>query len=155
MGHMAEVARRTQSLRDGELKVTGQIPYALDVDLPGLTYARCVRSPYAHARIVRIDATRARTVPGVVFVLTRDDLTDELFPYYGAAFKDQPIVAIDKARHVGDIVAAVVADSSDVAAEAAELVEVEYEELPAVFDAVEALQPGAPLVHEVISGYEK
>src|SRR2546430_10792393 len=113
MGRMAEVALRTQSQRDGELKVTGQIPYALNVDLPGLTYARCVRSPYAHARIVRIDASRARAVPGVVCVLTRDDLTPDLFPYYGAAFNDQPIVAMDKARHVGDIVAAVVAETPD------------------------------------------
>jgi len=152
---MVEVARRTQRQRDGELKVMGQIPFALDVELPGMTFARCVRSPYAHARIVSIDATRARAVPGVVLVLTRDDLTDDLGHYYGAAFKDQPIVAIDKARHVGDIVAAVVADSQDAAAEAAELVEVEYEELPAVFDAVEALKPGAPLVHETISQYEK
>jgi CO/xanthine dehydrogenase Mo-binding subunit len=152
---MVEVAPRTQRQRDGELKVTGRIPYALDVDLAGMAFARCVRSPYAHARIVSINRTQALAVPGVVLVLTRDDLTDDLFPYYGAAFKDQPIVAIDKARHVGDVVAAVVADSPDAAAEAAGLVEVEYEELPAVFDVVEALQPGAPIVHEKISDYEK
>src|SRR5579884_2406366 len=139
--------------RDAEQKVTGQIPYALNVELPGMTYARCVRSPLAHARILRVDASRALALPGVVTVLTRDDLTDgRLFPYYGAAIKDQPIVAIDKARHVGDIVAAVVAEDPDTAAEAAQLVDVEYEELPAVFDPVEALQPGAPLVHEQIVG---
>src|SRR5438105_3953666 len=143
----------TQRFRDGEMKVTGQIPYALNVEVPGMTHARCVRSPYAHARIISIDASRALALPGVVTVLTRDDLTDErLFPYYGAAIKDQPIVAIDKVRHVGDVVAAVVAEDVDTAAEAARLVEVEYEELPAVFDAVEALQPDAPLVHEQIVG---
>ena len=151
---MVDIAPRTQRERDGELKVTGQIPYALDVELPEMAHARCVRSPYAHARILSIDTSRAVGVPGVVLVLTRDDLTDELFPYYGAAIKDQPIVALDKVRHVGDIVAAVVAENPDAAAEAAELVEVEYEELPAVFDAVEALKPDAPLVHERISGYD-
>ncbi len=141
--------------RDAEQKVTGQIPYALNVSLPGMAYARCVRSPYAHARIVSIDTSRAEALPGVVHVLTRDDLADErLFPYYGAAIKDQPIVAIDKARHVGDVVAAVVADDPETAARAVELVEVEYEELPAVFDPVEALAPGAPLVHDRISAYE-
>ena len=140
--------------RDAVEKVTGQIPYALNVTLPGMTYARCVRSPYAHARIVAVDASRALSLPGVVCALTRDDLTDgRLFPYYGAAIKDQPIVAIDKARHVGDVVAAVVAEDPETAAEAAALVDVEYEELPAVFDPVEALRPGAPLVHEQIVGH--
>ncbi|HEY7060455.1 MAG TPA: xanthine dehydrogenase family protein molybdopterin-binding subunit [Chloroflexota bacterium] len=149
------MAATTVRQRDAEQKVTGQIPYALNVALPGMAYARCVRSPYAHARIVAIDASRARALPGVVCVLTRDDLADErLFPYYGAAIKDQPIVAIDKARHVGDVVAAVVADDPDTAARAVELVGVEYEELPAVYDAVEALAPGAPLVHDRISAYE-
>ncbi|HWP28453.1 MAG TPA: xanthine dehydrogenase family protein molybdopterin-binding subunit [Chloroflexota bacterium] len=139
--------------RDAEQKVTGQVPYALNVELPGMTYARCVRSPLPHARILRVDATRALALPGVVTVLTRDDLTDgRLFPYYGAAIKDQPIVAIDKARHVGDVVAAVVAEDAETAAAAVELVDVTYEELPAVFDPVEALQPGAPLVHEQIVG---
>ncbi len=141
--------------KDAEQKVTGQIPYALNVELPRMGYARCVRSPHAHARILRVDASRAAALPGVITVLTRDDLADDhLFPYYGAAIKDQPIVAIDKARHVGDVVAAVVAEDADTAAAAVELVEVEYEELPAVFDAVEALQPGAPLVHEHVSAYE-
>jgi CO/xanthine dehydrogenase Mo-binding subunit len=147
--------RPRQALIDADLKVTGQVLYALNVELPGMTYARCVRSPYPHARIVRIDAARAEALPGVVTVLTRDDLTDgRLFPYYGAALKDQPIVAIDKARHVGDVVAAVVAETPDIAAAAAELVEVEYEELPAVYDPLEALKPGAPLVHEDVSRYE-
>ena len=144
----------TQQKKDGTLKVTGQIAYALNVDIPGMVHARCVRSPYAHARILNVDASRALALPGVVAVLTRDDLSeDKLFPYYGAAIKDQPIVAIDKVRHVGDVVAAVVAETPDIAAEAIELVEVEYEELPAVFDAVEALLPGAPLVHEQIVGH--
>src|SRR4051794_22106259 len=143
----------TQQKRDNTQKVTGQIPYALNFEVAGMLHARCVRSPYAHARIVSVDASRALAYPGVVTVLTREDLTeDKLFPYYGAAIKDQPIVAIDKARHVGDVVAAVVAETPDAAAAAIDLVEVEYEELPAVFDAVEALKPDAPLVHDQIVG---
>src|SRR6266540_3290642 len=123
---MAQAAApTTQRQRDGRAKVSGQIPYALNVDLPGMVHARCVRSPYAHARIVSVDASRALAMPGVVAVLTRDDLTDErLFPYYGAAIKDQPIVAIDKVRHVGDIVADLVAETADAAGEAIDLVEV-------------------------------
>ncbi|HZT06734.1 MAG TPA: xanthine dehydrogenase family protein molybdopterin-binding subunit [Chloroflexota bacterium] len=147
-------AQMTQRDRDAVMKVTAQIPYALNVELPGMLHARCVRSPYPHARIVRVDASRALAHPGVVAALTRDDLSDgRLFPYYGAAIKDQPIVAIDKARHVGDVVAAIVAETPDAAADAIDLVEVEYEELPAVFDAVEALKPDAPLVHEQIVGH--
>jgi CO/xanthine dehydrogenase Mo-binding subunit len=139
--------------QDAEAKVTGQIPYVLNLDLPGLAHARCVRSPHAHARIVRVDATAALAQRGVLTALTRDDLGAlGLAPYFGPAIKDQPVVAIEKARYVGDIVAAVVAEDADTAALAAELVAVEYEELPAVFDAREAMQPGAPLVHEQIVG---
>src|SRR3954469_9934867 len=142
---MVETPVRAQRLGDAEQKVTGQVPYTLNINLPGMVHARCVRSPYAHARIISVDASRALALPGVVGVLTRDDLTDgHLFPYYGAAVKDQPIVAIDKARHVGDVVAAVIAESVEIAGEALQLIDVEYEELPAVFDAVEALEPGAP-----------
>src|SRR5438552_13576063 len=108
----------TQQFRDAELKVAGQIPYALNVDLPGLAHARCVRSPYAHARILKIDTSSAEALEGVVCVLTRADIQDgSIFPYYGAAIKDQPIVAIDKARHVGDVIAAVVAETPEIASE--------------------------------------
>src|SRR5439155_1427435 len=87
---------------------------------------------------------------------TRAEIQDgSICPYYGAAIKDQAIVAIDKARHVGDVIAAVVAETPEIASEAAALVEVDYEELPAVFDALKALQPNAPLVHEqIVDHYE-
>src|SRR5436309_3019388 len=115
---------QTQQQTDAELKVAGQIPYVLNLDLPGLAHAACVRSPLAHARIVSIDTSKAKALPGVVCVLTRDDLRDpSLNPYYGAAIKDQPVVAIEKVRHVGDVVAAVVAEDAATAAEAAALVE--------------------------------
>jgi CO/xanthine dehydrogenase Mo-binding subunit len=139
--------------QDAEQKVTGQLPFVLNLALPGMAHVRCVRSPLPHARIVHVDASRALALPGVVAVLTRDDLADPaLFPYYGPAIKDQPIVAVEKARYVGDVVAAVLAETPDVAAAAVPLVSVEYDELPAVFDAVDALAPGAPLVHEQIVG---
>ena len=80
-------------------------------------------------------------------VLTRDDLHD-IHPYYGSLFRDQPIVAIDKVRHVGDVVAAVAAEERDVAEEALDLIEVDYEPLPAVFDPLQAMQPDAPKVHD-------
>ena len=147
---MAAASVRDEDARE---KVTGQVPYVLNLTLPGLAHVRCVRSPLAHARIRRVDASGALALPGVLAVLTRDDLADPaLAPHYGPAIKDQPIVAIEKARFVGDVVAAVLAETLDVATAAAALIDVEYDELPAVLDAADALQPGAPLVHEQIVG---
>src|SRR4051812_48151091 len=108
------------NLRDQDAwqKVTGQLPYALNVTFPGLAHASCVRSPLAHARVLRVDPARALALPGVIAVLTRDDLVDgRLAPYYGPAIKDQPIVAMDKVRFVGDVVAAVLAEDARTAAE--------------------------------------
>jgi CO/xanthine dehydrogenase Mo-binding subunit len=137
-------------LVDARARVTGDVDYALNLELPGLLHARFLRSPYAHARLIRVDTSRAEQLPGVVSVLSRNDLVDQerLFPYYGAVIRDQTPVALDKVRFVGDPVAAVAATSEDIAAAALALIEVEYEELPAVFDPEEALAPGAPLVHE-------
>jgi CO/xanthine dehydrogenase Mo-binding subunit len=111
-----------------------------------MLHAKALRSTYPHARLLRVDAGKAARLPGVV-VLTRDDLAG-MDPYYGPVVRDQPIVAIDKVRFVGDVVAAVAAEEKDLAEEALELIEVEYEPLPAVFDPVEAMQPGAPIIHE-------
>ncbi len=131
---------------DGPAKVSGTAQYTADIELPGLLYARVLRSPYPHARVLRVDSSRAEHLPGVV-ALTRDDLHD-VHPYYGSLYRDQPIVAVDKVRHVGDVVAAVAAEERDVAEEALDLIEVDYEPLPAVFDPLEAMRPDAPLVHE-------
>ena len=134
---------------DGYEKVTGTVGYTVNLELPGMLHGKILRSPMPHAKLVRIDASKAEALPGVIAVLTRDDLLSwDIDPYYGPVFLDQPIVAIDKVRYVGDPVAAVAAVSEEVAEEALELIEVEYEELPAVFDPVEAAQPGAPLVHD-------
>ncbi|HEY2918752.1 MAG TPA: xanthine dehydrogenase family protein molybdopterin-binding subunit, partial [Candidatus Binatia bacterium] len=109
--------------------------------------ARILRSPVAHAKLVKIDASKAKEVPGVLATLTRDDIQG--FNYqYGATYKDQSIVAMDKVRYVGDPVAAVLADDPAIAEEALELIEVEYEELPKVTNIEEATAPSAPLVHD-------
>ncbi len=132
---------------DGLAKVTGSAQYTADIDLPRMLYTRVLRSTLPHARILRIDASKAEKLPGVVAVLTRDDLKD-MDPYYGPVVKDQPIVAIDKVRYVGDVVAAVAAEERDIAEEALDLIDVEYEPLPSAVDPVEATEPAAPVIHE-------
>jgi CO/xanthine dehydrogenase Mo-binding subunit len=137
---------------DYEAKVTGRASYLGDMKVPGMCHGKILRGPYPHARILRIDPSKALRVPGVVAVLTRDDiLKDEgIDPYYGPVFKDQTIVAVEKVRHVGDPVAAVAAWEPEAAEEALQRIEVEYEELPAVVDVDEALKKSAPLVHETV-----
>src|SRR5438552_16315258 len=132
---------------DGIEKVTGKAVYAGDIELPGMAYAKILRSPMAHAKLVKVDASKAANLTGVVAVLTRDDIKD-LNYRYGATYKDQSIVAVDKVRYVGDPVAAVLADDPATAEQALELIEVEYEELPKVTNIEEATAPGAALVHE-------
>ena len=148
---LADIGKTVRRL-DYETKVTGRAQYLADMSVPGMCHGKILRSPYPHARIKKIDVSNARKMPGVVAVLTRDDiLHDEgIEPYYGPVFKDQTIVAVDKVRHVGDPVAAVAAVTMDAAEEALRLIEVDYEELPAVLDVKEAMAPGATLVHESV-----
>jgi len=131
---------------DGPAKISGQAQYTADVELPGMVYAKVLRSMYPHARLVRVDAHKAEKLSGVAAVLTRDDLKG-LNPYFGPVVKDQPVVAIDRVRYVGDVIAAVAAKERDIAEEALDLIEVEYEPLPAVFDPAEAIKAGAPILH--------
>jgi CO/xanthine dehydrogenase Mo-binding subunit len=130
----------------GLAKVTGAVNYAPDLVLPRMLYAKALRSPYAHADLLRVDASKAEKLPGVAAVITRDDLTG-LSPYFGPVVDDQPVVATDRVRHVGEVVALVAAESREIAEESLELIEVEYRELPAVFDLLEAVKPGAPVLH--------
>ncbi len=132
---------------DGNAKVSGSAQYTADIELPGMLHARALRSPHPHAKLVSVDVSKAAALPGVIAVVTRDDL-EGLNPYYGAVVEDQPVLAIERVRCVGDIVAAVAAEEREIAEEAVELIEVEYEPLPAVFDVVEAAAPGAPIIHE-------
>jgi carbon-monoxide dehydrogenase large subunit len=126
-------------------KVTGAVSYAVNIEFPGQLCAKGLRSPYPHARLLRIDAARAAALPGVRAVVTRDDLAG-LHPCFGTGVEDQPVVVIDKARYAGDIVAAVAADSREIAEEALALIETDYEELPAVTDILAAAKPDAPIV---------
>jgi len=133
--------------RDGRVKVTGKAQYVADLRLIGMAYAKVLRSPYAHAKIVSIDKSRAEAHPGVHCVVTGYDL-DGLNPYYGHAVKDHPLLATEKVRYAGEPVAAVVAVDERTAFEALELIDVKYQELKAVFTPEEAMAEDAPLLHE-------
>ena len=133
---------------ESQQKVTGRAEYVHNLRLPGMLYGKIFRASVAHGRIRRIDVSAAQAVGGVYRVVTSDDIRTLLpEPYYGPAFHDQPILAIDKVRHVGEPVAVVLASDPHVAEEAAHLIVAEYEELPAVFDEVEAMTSKA-IVHE-------
>ncbi|MFQ5859530.1 MAG: xanthine dehydrogenase family protein molybdopterin-binding subunit, partial [Anaerolineae bacterium] len=136
--------------RDATQKVTGQVLHVGNIEMPGLLHVAVLRSPYPHARIARIEKSRAEALDGVVAVLTGADIAamPGIDPYFGPAFRDQPILAIDRVLHVGDPVVAVAAEDRRLAEDAIQLVEVDYESLPAVFDVLEATNPGTPLVHE-------
>jgi CO/xanthine dehydrogenase Mo-binding subunit len=148
---MMDIGKSVRRL-DYESKITGRALYLADMHMPGMCHGKILRSPYPHARIKRIDASKALKVAGVMAVLTRDDiLHDEgIEPFYGPVFKDQTIVATEKVRHVGDPVAAVAALTTDAAEEALALIEVDYEELPAVLDIHDALSSTATLVHDSV-----
>src|ERR1044071_2577563 len=137
---------RAERRSDGEEKVTGRALYTVDVNLPGMAHGKILRSPYAHARLRKVDASRAEKMPGVFAVITRDD--QERLAMFGAAYKDQTIVAVDKVRYAGDPVAAVAAIDEATAEAALELIDVEYEELPAVTDLDEALAEAETLGHD-------
>ena len=142
-----QIVNHSVPRRDGPAKVTGRAVYVSDVKLPGMAYVKVLRSPYAHAKIVSIDASKAASRPGVFAVLTSNDLAG-LNPYYGHAVRDHPLIAIDKVRYAGEAVAAVVAQDERTAFEALEFIDVKYEELKAVLTPQEALEKGAALLHE-------
>ncbi len=133
--------RRVDSLD----KVTGQACFASDMKLPRLLYGKILRSPLPHARIVRIEVEAARNVPGVKAVITADDTPKKKG---GPIITDEYILAADKVRYVGDEVAAIAAEDEETAEKALELIDVEYEELPAVYHTEMATRPEAPKIHE-------
>jgi CO/xanthine dehydrogenase Mo-binding subunit len=142
---MTSAERAALTRIDGVDKVTGGATYAADVTRPGMLWGKVLRSPLPHARIISIDTRRARDVSGVHAVLTGRDIPEYRI---GRAMRDMPVLARDRVRFFGEKVAAVAAESPEIAEEALGLIEVEYEELPAVFDPVEAMQPEAPLIHD-------
>jgi len=129
-----------------DMRVTGAVRYSQDVEMEGMLHARLLRSPMAHARVVRVDAS---AVPEGVVVLLSEDVSD--LGGYGPQIKDQEVLPQERVRYAGDVVAAVAAKTVEEAEEAAGLIDVEYEELPAVFDEVKATSERAPLVHETIN----
>lgn len=129
---------------EGREKVTGAAEYAADIRRDGMLHAVFVGSPYAHARIVSVDVSRAKAAPAVRAVLTGADVRGHRF---GRRLQDWPVLAWDRARFIGDRVAVVAADTLAQADEAARLVEVQYDELPALLDASRALEADAPIVH--------
>jgi aerobic carbon-monoxide dehydrogenase large subunit len=140
---------------------TGKGQYTDDIVLPGMLYAYILRSPYAHARILKVDTAEAAAMPGVVKIFTGQDIAAagingipcgwQVNFKNGDTMKEppHPLLVSDKARYMGDGVAVVIAESREAARDAADMVEVEYEELPAVANAFEATRDGAPLVHDI------
>jgi CO/xanthine dehydrogenase Mo-binding subunit/aerobic-type carbon monoxide dehydrogenase small subunit (CoxS/CutS family) len=135
---------------DGREKVCGQPIYTADLQRPRMAYARILRSPLPHATIKHIDTTAAEHFPGVVAILTRGDLKD-INPYLGPLVKDQAILALDKVRYEGDPIAAIAAETVEIAEEAIKLVRVEYEELPALLSMDDALAADAVKIHDFTS----
>lgn len=137
------------SMIDAVDRVTGRAAYVANVELPGMLYAKLLRSIASHARITRLDVSKARAFPGVHAVITGGDVAarSDVHSTFGPVLRDQPILAIDRVRYIGEPVAAVAADSAAIAQEALSLIDVEYDELPAVFDEETALAEGATLVH--------
>ena len=135
---------------EARAKVTGHAEYVHNLRLPGMLYGKIHRSAVAHARIGDIDVSAAQAMPGVYAVYTAADIRKLIpEPYYGPAFHDQPILAIDKVHYVGEPVALVLAADPHIAEAAAQLITADYEELPAVFDEVDAMNSKA-VVHDVL-----
>jgi CO/xanthine dehydrogenase Mo-binding subunit len=137
--------------KDAAQKVTGQVLHVGNIEMPGMLHVAVLRSPYAHARVTRIDKAKAEALSGVAVVLTGPEVIEKLpgvDPYFGPAFRDQPILAIDKVSYIGDPVVAVAAKDRRTAEDALDLIEVDYEPLAAVLDVLEAVKPESPLVHE-------
>jgi CO/xanthine dehydrogenase Mo-binding subunit len=132
---------------DGVEKVTGKAKFTGDLRIPGMLHGKILRSPYPHARIKNIDASRAEALPGIAAILTAKDISDTK-PYYSG----RPVIAIDKVRYIGEPVAAVAAVDQRAADDALSLIQVEYEELPAAVGLDAALAEGAPLVHDDAAG---
>jgi len=131
-------------------KVTGTAMYTYDWDLPGTLHAKLVTSTFPHAKIVSVSTERAREIPGVVVILTGRDMPFRVGMYAG----DRDLLAVDKVRWAGHPVALVVAENLEAAERASELVDVEYEALPAVFDAIRSMDPDAPIIHESMAEYK-
>jgi CO/xanthine dehydrogenase Mo-binding subunit len=135
---------------EGTAKVTGKTTYTADRMYPGMVWGKAVRSELPHAKVLHIDTSKAKAYPGVLAVLTSEDLPDVLT---GRQLKDTPTLARDRVRFIGEKIAVVGAESREIAEEAAALVDIEYEELAAVFDPLDAMREQAPVLHPRMASY--
>jgi len=132
---------------DSRAKVMGKVRYSADIKLHGMLVGKIKRCPYAHARILNIDTSKAMALPGVKAVVTGKDTEGVKWGVFGYT-RDQQFIQTDKARYIGDEVAGVAAIDEDTALKAIDLIEVEYEQLPAVFDSMDAMASDTELIHE-------
>jgi CO/xanthine dehydrogenase Mo-binding subunit len=146
---MNQIGRSIPRL-EARSKVTGRAEYVHNLQLPGMLVGKIFRSTVAHGRILRLDTAAAKAMDGVAAVITGEDIRRLIpDPYYGPAFHDQPILALEKVRYVGEPVAVVLARDPHVAERAVQAIEADYDELPAVFDEVEAKDTDIS-VHEML-----
>jgi CO/xanthine dehydrogenase Mo-binding subunit len=136
---------------DGQFKVTGSTRYAADIELPRMIWGKCLRSPYAHARIRAVDVSKAKQIKGVLAILTASDIPDRLI---GRRLKDMPVLARDSVRFIGERVAVVAAETREIAEEALTDIRVDYEDLAAVSDPINAMAADAPILHKNLRSYE-
>lgn len=129
---------------DARPHLTGQTMYIDDMTFPNMLHMKILRSQHAHAKILSIDVSEAEKMPGVVATLTGREIPVNS---YGPSYQDQPVIADDRVRHHGDPVAAVAAETEQLAKDALEKIKVEYEPIPAVFDPLEAMEEGSPKLH--------
>jgi len=149
MGNYSVIGKKTPRI-DGSAKVTGEAKYAGDMELAQMLIGKILRSPHPHARILNIDVSKARRLSGVKAVLTGHDTAKIKFGSFDSVPQtaNEYFLTWDKARYIGDELACVAATDEDIAEEALDLIEVEYEILPGIFDPEEAMKPGMPLIHE-------
>jgi CO/xanthine dehydrogenase Mo-binding subunit len=148
---MTQVVGKSTPRVEGISKVTGKAQYSADLDLPGTLWGRCLRSPIAHGRIKRIDTSKASEVPGVKAVITGADVAGLRI---GRCIYDTPVLADGVVRFIGEKVAAVAAETRLAAEQALDLIDVEYEELDALLDPVEAIKDSAPVLHPDLLSYK-
>src|SRR5947209_6074253 len=138
---------RSVPRRDAHEKLRGSAQFVGDFVVPRMVHGKVLRSPFAHAKVLSVDASEAEALPGVVCVLTGDDIAD-IDPYWRHAIKDRPIVALDRVLFAGEPVAAVAAEDEATAAAALNAIRIEYEQLPIVGTIEQALADDAPVLHE-------
>src|ERR1043166_7255914 len=147
---MTVVVGRPTPRVEGRLKVTGEAIYSADIGLPGTLWGKCLRSPILSGRIKKIDTSKARQVPGVKAVITGEDVPGLRI---GRCIYDTPVLADGVVRFIGEKVAAVAAETEEAAEQALDLIEVEYDEMEALFDPVEAAKSDAPVLHPDLLSY--